>query len=71
MGGMGLGLEWEGGSGRRGHVAQLSRMFLPVQEMQVRSLRQEDPLEKEISTHSSIRAWEIPWTEELDGLYSP
>ena len=71
MGGMGWGWEWEGGSGRRGHVAQLSRMFLPVQEMQVRSLRQEDPLEKEISTHSSISAWEIPWTEKLDGLYSP
>ena len=32
-------------------------------EMQVRSLGQEDPLEKEIATHSSILAWEIPWTE--------
>ena len=38
---------------------------LPVlQEMQVQSLGQEDPLEKEIATQSSILAWEIPWTEE-------
>ena len=35
------------------------------QETQVRSLGQEDPLEKEMATHSSILAWEIPWTEEL------
>ena len=34
------------------------------QEMQVWSLGQEDPLEKEMATHSSILAWEIPWTEE-------
>ena len=34
------------------------------------SLAQEDPLEKEMATHSSILAWEIPWTEELDGLQS-
>ena len=32
------------------------------------SLDQEDPLQKEMATHSSIRAWEIPWTEEPDGL---
>ena len=32
--------------------------------MQVKPLGQEDPLEKEIATHSSILAWEIPWTEE-------
>ena len=38
---------------------------LPVMyEMQVQSLGQEDPLEKEMATHSSIVAWEIPWTEE-------
>ena len=36
--------------------------------MQVQSLSQEDPLEKEMVTHSSIPAWEIPWTEESDGL---
>ena len=38
--------------------------------MQVRSLGQEDPLEEEMATHSSILAWGIPWTEELGG-YSP
>ena len=38
-----------------------------VQEMQVRFLGQEDPLEKEITTHFSILAWEIPWTEEPGG----
>ena len=37
----------------------------------VQSLGQEDPLEKEMATHSSILAWEIPWTEEPGGLYSP
>ena len=39
-----------------------------MQEMQVQSLSQEDPLEKEIATHSSILAWEIPWTEESGEL---
>ena len=38
--------------------------------MQVRSLGQEDPLEKEMATHSSILAWRIPWTEEPGGLQS-
>ena len=38
-----------------------------MQETRVRSLGQEDPLEKEMATHSSILAWEIPWTEELGG----
>ena len=33
-------------------------------DTQVRSLHQEDPLEKELATHSSILAWEIPWTED-------
>ena len=41
------------------------------QEKQVRSLGWEDPLEKETATHSSILVWEIPWTEEPGGLYSP
>ena len=36
--------------------------------MQVRSLGQEDPLEKEMATHSGILAWETPWTEEPGGL---
>ena len=35
-----------------------------MQEMQVPSLGQEDPLEEEMTTHSSILAWRIPWTEE-------
>ena len=38
--------------------------------MRVQSLRQEDPLEEEIATHSSILAWRIPWTEEPVGLQS-
>ena len=38
--------------------------------MQVRSLGQEDPLEEEMTTHSSILDWEIPWTEESGGLQS-
>ena len=41
-----------------------------MQEMWVRSLGWEDPLEKEIVIHSSILAWEISWTEEPDGLQS-
>ena len=41
-----------------------------MQETPVRSLGLEDPLEKEMATHSSILAWEIPWTEEPDGLQS-
>ena len=39
-----------------------------MQETQVRSLRQEDPLEEEMATHCSILAWKIPWTEEPGGL---
>ena len=41
-----------------------------TQKTQVQSLTWEDPLEKEMSAHSSILAWEIPWTEEPDGLQS-
>ena len=41
-----------------------------VWETWVRSLGQEDPLEKEMVTHSSILAWRIPWTEEPGGLQS-
>ena len=41
-----------------------------MQAMQVQSLGQEDPLEKEMATHSSILAWEILWTEEPGGLQS-
>ena len=41
-----------------------------MQETRVQSLGWEDPLEKEMATHSSILAWEIPWTEEPGGLQS-
>ena len=44
--------------------------LLPMQEMQVQLLDWEDPLEKEIATHSSILAGKIPWTED-PGSYSP
>ena len=51
-------------------VAQLVKNLLAKQETQVRPLVQEDPLEKEMETHSSILAWEISWTEESGGLQS-
>ena len=51
-------------------MAQQSRIRLPMQEMHVRSLSQEDPLEKEMATHSSILTWKIPWAEEPDALQS-
>ena len=41
-----------------------------MQETWIRSLGQEDPLEMEIATHSSILAWRIPWTEKPGGLQS-
>ena len=41
-----------------------------VQETRVRTLGQEDPLEKGMATHSNILAWEIPWTEDPSGLQS-
>ena len=51
-------------------VAQLVKNLPAVQETCVRSLGWEDPLEKEMATHSSTVAWRIPWTEESDGLQS-
>ena len=39
-----------------------------TQELWVRSLGREDPLEEEMATHSHVLAWEIPWTEEPGGL---
>jgi len=45
-------------------VAQTVRNPPAMQETWVQSLRQEDPLEKGMATHSSILAWEIPWIEE-------
>ena len=41
-----------------------------MQETQVRSLCQEDPLKKEMAAHSSTLAWKIPWMEEASGLQS-
>ena len=41
-----------------------------MQETRIRSLGREDPLEKEMASHSSILAWRIPWTEESGGLQS-
>ena len=41
-----------------------------MQEKKVQSVDWKDPLEKEMATHSSILAWEIPWTEESGGLQS-
>ena len=51
-------------------VAQTVKRLPTMQETLVRSLGQEDPLEKELTTHSSILAWRIPWTEEPGGLQS-
>ena len=55
-------------------VAPVVKTHLPVHETwetRVWSLGQEDPLEKEMATRSSILAWRIPWTEEPGGLHSP
>ena len=51
-------------------VAQGLKHLPAMQETQVRSLGQEDPLEKEMATHSSILVWRMPWTEEPGGLQS-
>ena len=51
-------------------VAQSVKNLPVVQGTQVRPLVQEDPLEKEMATHSNILAWENPWTEEPGGLQS-
>ena len=45
-------------------MAQLVKNLPAMQEIPVPSLDQEDPLEKEMATHSSVLAWEIPWTED-------
>ena len=50
-------------------MAQTVKNLPAMQETQVRSLGWEDPLEKEMVTHSSILAWEIPWTEESGRLH--
>ena len=60
-----LSLLWKGIPG--GSVVKI----LPaMQEMGVQFLGQEDPVEEGVATHSSILAWEIPWTEESGGLQS-
>ena len=51
-------------------VAQVVKNVLAIQETTVRSLDWEEPLEKGMTTHSSILAWRITWTEEPDRLQS-
>ena len=51
-------------------VAQRLKRLPGIQETQVRSLGQEDPLDKEMATHFSTLAWKIPWTEEPGRLQS-
>ena len=51
-------------------VAEKVKHLPAMQETWVRSLDQEDPLEKEMATHSSILAWKIPWTEKPGRLQS-
>ena len=51
-------------------AAQRLKRLPIMQETWVRSLGQEDPLKKEMATHSSILAWRIPWSEEPGGLQS-
>ena len=51
-------------------VAQVVKYLPAMRETWVQSLGREDPLEKEMATHSSILAWRIPWTEEPGGLQS-
>ena len=51
-------------------VSQMVKNLYAIQETRVRSLGWEDPLEKDMSTQSSILAWRIPWTEEPVGLQS-
>ena len=51
-------------------MAQTVKRLPAMWETRVRSLGWEDPLEKEMATHSSALAWKIPWTEEPGGLQS-
>ena len=51
-------------------MAQKVNNLPPIQETRVQFLGQEDPLEKGMTTHSSILAWRISWTEETGGLQS-
>ena len=56
--------------GQASRVTQWVKNPPAMEETSVRSLGWEDPLEKEMATHSSILAWRIPWTEESGGLQS-
>ena len=49
-------------------MAQTVKKLPAIQDSQIQSLGQEDPLEKEMAVHSSILAWRISWTEETGGL---
>ena len=49
-------------------VAQMVKRLPAMQETRVRSLGQEDPLDKEMAIHSSTLAWKVPWMEEPGGL---
>ena len=51
-------------------MVQMVKNLPAMQETQVWSLCWEDPLKKEVATHSNVLAWGIPWTEELGGLQS-
>ena len=51
-------------------LTQVVKNLPTMQETQVRSLGQEDPLEKGMATHSSVLAWRIPWIEEPGGMQS-
>ena len=52
-------------------MAESLKNLLAMQETQIQSLGWEGSVEKEMAISSSILAWEIPWTEESGGLYSP
>ena len=51
-------------------MAQMVKKLPAMQETQLQSLGQKDPLKKGMATHCSILVWRIPWTEEPDGLQS-
>ena len=63
-----LSFSWACWDFPRGSVVKNPFAMPEMQETWVQSLDQEDPLEKEMATHSSILTWRIPWTEEPGGL---
>ena len=66
----GRGMNWEIGMDTYSTDTMYKKNLPAVQETRVRFLGREDPLEKEMATHSSILAWRISWTEEPGGLQS-